>query len=69
MLYKTMSVALSAKQASLRLIERLDENVSFEEIMYELHILQKIKQGVRDVEEGNTVSHEQVKEKLKKWLS
>ena len=69
MRYKSMSVALSAKQASLRLIERLDENVSFEEIMYELHILQKIKQGVQDVEAGNTVSHEQAKEKLKKWLS
>lgn len=63
-----MSVALSAKQASLRLIERLDENVSFEEIMYELHILQKIEQGVQEVEEGKLVSHEQAKEMLKKWL-
>ncbi len=63
-----MSAALSAKQASLRLIERLDEHVSFEEIMYELHILQKIKQGVQEVEEGKLVSHQQAKEVLKKWL-
>ena len=64
-----MTAAISAKKASLQLIERLDEDVSFEEIMYELHILQKIKQGLQQVEEGQTISHEAVKESLKKWLS
>ena len=64
-----MSTPLSDKQASLRLIERLDDAVSLEEIMYELHILKKIRQGMEDVENGDVKSHQEVKEELKKWLS
>lgn len=60
---------LSAKQASLRLIERLDEDVSFEDILYELYFLRKVERGRRDVEEGRTVSHDQVKEEFEEWLS
>ena len=64
-----MSTALSAKASSLKLIERLDDDVTFEEIMYELNFLHKIERGFRDVEEGRVTPHAQVKEEFKKWLS
>ena len=64
-----MSTSRSAKEASLKLIERLNDDVTYEEIMYELNFLQKIDRGLRDVEEGNVTPHEQVKEEFKKWLS
>lgn len=56
-----MPVDLSPKKA--------DESISYEEIMYELHVLQKIERGLKDVEEGRTTSHENVKQEFKKWLS
>ncbi len=64
-----MSTSRSAKEASLKLIERLNDDVTYEEIMYELNFLQKIDRGLRDVKEGNVTPHEQVKEEFKKWLS
>ncbi len=64
-----MSTSRSAKEASLKLIERLNDDVTYEEIMYELNFLQKIDRGLRDVQEGNVTPHEQVKEEFKKWLS
>ncbi len=64
-----MSTTLSAKQASLRLIERLEDDVSFEDIIYELYFLQKVERGLRDVEEGRTISHEQVRKEFEQWLS
>ena len=64
-----MSTSRSAKEASLKLIERLNDDVTYEEIMYELNFLQKIERGLRDVQEGNVTPHEQVKEEFKKWLS
>ncbi len=64
-----MSTSRSAKEASLRLIERLNDDVTYEEIMYELNFLQKIDQGLCDVEDGNVTPHEQVKEAFKKWLA
>ncbi|WP_457652464.1 hypothetical protein [Rhodocaloribacter sp.] len=64
-----MPATLSAKQASLRLIERLDEDVTFEDIIYELYFLQKVERGLEDVKEGRTVSHEEVRKEFEKWLS
>ncbi len=64
-----MSATLSAKQTSLRLIERLDEDVTFEDIIYELYFLQKVEQGLKDIKEGRTVAHEDVRKEFEKWLS
>lgn len=64
-----MSATLSAKQASLRLIERLDEDVTFEDIIYELYFLQKVERGLEDVKKGRTVSHEEVRKEFEKWLT
>ncbi|ARA93424.1 hypothetical protein AWN76_009830 [Rhodothermaceae bacterium RA] len=64
-----MPATLSAKQASLRLIERLDEDVTFEDIIYELYFLQKVERGLKDVKEGRTLSHEEVRKEFEKWLS
>jgi len=63
-----MSETKSAKKATLELVERLDEDVTYDDIMYELHTLQKIERGLRDAEEGRTVSHDEVKDRLSQWL-
>ena len=64
-----MDTILSAKETSLNLIKKLKDDITYEEIMYELYFLQKIENGVRDIENGRTVSHEEVKKELEKWLS
>ena len=64
-----MPSTLSAKQASLRLIERLEDDVSFEDIIYELYFLQKVERGLRDVEEGRTFTHEEVRKEFEQWLT
>lgn len=58
----------SAKQATLELVGRLDEDVTYEDIMYELHVLQKIERGLRDADEGRVTSHKEAKERLSQWL-
>jgi len=64
-----MSTSPSAKEATLELIERLEDDVTFEDIMYELHVLKKIERGQKDAEEGRTVPHDEVKERLDQWLT
>ena len=59
----------SARNTTLELVERLDEDVTFEDIMYELHVLQKIERGRRDAEEGRTVPHDEVEQRLDQWLT
>ncbi len=64
----TASALSSAKQAALQLVERLDDDVSFEDIIYELYMLEKIQRGMKDAEEGRVVSHEEAKQRLSRWL-
>ena len=60
--------ATSPKQAARRLVDRLDDNASFEDIQYELYVVQQIERGLREVEEGKTVSHTEARAHLSRWL-
>jgi predicted transcriptional regulator len=59
---------MSTKQDVIRFIKSLPENVTLEDILEELHVRAKIEKGLQDLNTGKTVSHEEVKEKLSKWL-
>jgi len=63
-----MPDAPSAKKATLELLERLDDDVTFEDIMYELHVLQKIERGLEDVDHDRVTPHEDAKDRLGEWL-
>ena len=54
----------SAKQAAKTVIDHLPEQVSWDNIMYELYVKQKIEEGLADIEAGHTISHEELKAEL-----
>jgi len=54
----------SAKDSARQIIDHLSEQATWDDIMYELYVKQKIEEGLADIEAGRTVSHEQVKAEL-----
>jgi predicted transcriptional regulator len=52
----------TAKDEAIKLITRLPEEVSWDDIIYRIYVKRKIEEGVRAADEGRTVSHEEVKE-------
>ncbi len=52
------------KQTAKKLIEHLPDQASWNDIMYELYVKQKIDAGLKAVAEGRTVPHEEVKRRL-----
>lgn len=50
------------------MLTQLPDDVTFEDIQYHLHVLEKIRRGLEDKERGQGVSHEEVKANFKKWL-
>lgn len=52
------------KQTAKESIENLPEQASWNDIMYELYVKQKIEAGLTAVAEGRTVPHEEVKRRL-----
>lgn len=61
-------MAVSSKETALKLIENMPEDVSLEDIMYELYFRQRVDRGLRELKEGKTVSHEDVRRSLVRWL-
>lgn len=58
----------TAKYNSLKAIQTLSDDSSYDDIMERLYFMQKVEAGLRDIEEGRVISHEEVKERLSKWL-
>jgi predicted transcriptional regulator len=56
------------KQAALKLVQGLHDDVSYDDIMHELYVLKKIERGLDDVENGRTKTHEEAREELSRWL-
>ena len=52
------------KEAARQLIDHLPEQASWDDIMYELYVKQKIETGLKDAEEGHVIPHEEVKREL-----
>ena len=54
----------TAKEEAIELIAKLPEEVSWEDIMYRIHVKRKIEEGLKAADEGRTVSHDEVKKLL-----
>ena len=57
-------MTITAKEAAIRLITHLPEQAGWDDIMYELHVKQKIDAGLKASDEGRTVPHEEAKRRL-----
>ena len=56
------------KQATLKMLQSLKDDVTYEDIMYELYVLEKIYNAEQQLDRGEFYTHEEVKKKLKQWL-
>ncbi len=54
----------SAKDAAKHIIDHLPDQATWDDIMYELYVKQKIETGLKAADEGRTVSHQDAKKRL-----
>jgi len=57
------------KAEAKSMIEGLPEDASLEDIQYHLYVLEKVKRGIERAQTEGTVSHEDAKARLGKWLA
>ncbi len=60
------------KEEVIALIKKLPEDTTIDDIMYHLYVKKKILAGLKSLDEGKGIPHEQVmenaKKRLQKWL-
>ncbi len=59
----------ATKKAVIDMIERLPDDVTITDIMSELYFRQKVDEGLRQLDAGKAIDHQEVKDRLKRWLS
>jgi len=58
----------TAKDEVREILEGLPEDASLEEIQYQIYVRQKIDRGLKDLDEGRTVTQEEAERRMAKWL-
>jgi hypothetical protein len=59
---------LQAKKTVREILDRLPDDCSLDEVLYQLYVVQAVNRGRTDVASGRTLSHEEVARELrKKW--
>ena len=56
------------KQQVIRMIAALPEEITVDDIMAELYFKQQVDAGLRELDEGKWISHEEVEKRMSKWL-
>ena len=56
------------KEKIKKSIDTLPDNLTIDQVIDRMIMLDKIEQGLKDVEDGNVYSTEEVKDKLNKWI-
>ena len=54
------------KEEAIRLIENLPNDSTWDDIIYEIYVKKKIDAGLKAAEEGQTVSHDDVRKRFAK---
>jgi hypothetical protein len=58
---------VNVKDRVLRAVEEMPDDISFEEVMERIFILQKIERGRQQIAAGEGVPHDQAKRQMKRW--
>ncbi|MCA1733853.1 MAG: hypothetical protein LC732_09645 [Acidobacteria bacterium] len=58
----------TAKDDVRRLLDRLPEEATFEDIQYQVYVLDEISRGSSEIDRGEGLNQDEVKRRLSKWL-
>jgi predicted transcriptional regulator len=57
------------KEQVIQMIQSLPEDITIDDIMSELYFKLQVDAGLRELDEGKGIPHEDVEKRMSKWLS
>lgn len=60
---------MSIKGEVIKLIEELPDSATLDDILYKLYARARIEEGVKELDDGKGLSHDQAMEKMNKWIN
>jgi len=60
---------MTTKEKAIKIIQELPEEATWEDIQERIDFIAGVRKGLRELDEGKGISHEQIREEFSKWLS
>ncbi|MFH0948629.1 MAG: hypothetical protein V1833_06515 [Elusimicrobiota bacterium] len=60
---------MDVRQQVVQMVQSLPENVTVDDIMAELYFKMQVDAGLKELDEGKGIPHEEVEERMSKWLT
>jgi len=60
---KTVNIV---REEAKKILDKLPDEASWDDLMYEIYVSKKIEQGIKDADEGKVISNEEAKKRLLK---
>jgi predicted transcriptional regulator len=61
-------MSTTTKEAVIEMIQRMPDDASVADIMAELYLRKKVDEGLRQLDEGQSLEHEEVARRMQRWL-
>ena len=59
----------AVKQEAQKLIQKLPDDCTYEDIQYHLYVVEKVQNGIERAKHGEVSSHKEAKQRMAKWLT
>ena len=60
---------MKTKEVSIRSIQDLPEDATWEDIQERINFVAGVRKGLRELDEGRGIPHERIREEFSEWLS
>jgi len=58
----------TTKDNAIKAIRELPDDAIYADIMEKLYFMERVEEGRKDIKEGATVTHEEARERIRRWL-
>jgi hypothetical protein len=55
------------REKAIEAIREFPQEFELEDLIEKLILVEKVEKGLKQLDEGKTISHQEVKDKIKKW--
>ncbi len=59
----------NVKEQVIRMIQDLPDEVSIEDVMAELYFRLQVDAGLKELDEGQGITHEEIEKRMSQWLA
>ena len=64
----TLNKMKTAKKEVRKILEKIPDNSTFEDIHYHIYVREKIERGLDDIRKGRVLTQKEAEKRLSKWL-